>query len=88
VVWIANDDVVENFDFEKLTGSNEVTGDFYVRFRWGGISARVRMLCEAPTYVQLPVGGADAGVGAKGKGVLCLKANHFSGPSRTRPFAC
>jgi len=23
--WVSNDDVVENFDFEKLTGSNEVT---------------------------------------------------------------
>jgi hypothetical protein len=34
MIWISDDDVVENFDFEKLTGSNEVTGDFYVRFRW------------------------------------------------------
>jgi hypothetical protein len=41
--WVSNDDVVENFDFEKLTGSNEVTGNFDVRFRWGGISTRVRM---------------------------------------------
>lgn len=43
MIWISNDDVVEDFDFEKLTGSNEVTGDFDVRFRWGWISARVRM---------------------------------------------
>jgi hypothetical protein len=28
VVGISNHDVVENFDFEKLTGSNEITGDF------------------------------------------------------------
>ena len=41
--WVSNHDVVENFDFEKLTGSNEVTGDFDVRFRWGWITARVRM---------------------------------------------
>ncbi len=33
MVGVADDDVVENFDFEKLTGSNEVTGDFDVRFR-------------------------------------------------------
>ena len=33
MIWISNDDVVEDFDFEKLTGSNEVTGDFDVRFR-------------------------------------------------------
>ena len=43
MIWVSNDDVVENFDFEKLTGSNEVAGDFDVRFRWGGITARVRM---------------------------------------------
>ena len=43
MVWISDDDVVENFDFEKLAGSNEITGDFYVCFRWGWITARVRM---------------------------------------------
>ncbi len=43
MIWVSNDDVVENFDFEKLTGSNEVTGDFDVRFRWGWIATRVRM---------------------------------------------
>ena len=31
--WVSNDDVVENFDFEKLAGSDEVAGDFDVRFR-------------------------------------------------------
>jgi hypothetical protein len=39
MIWISNDDVVENFDFEKLTGSNEITGDFDVRFRWSGFAA-------------------------------------------------
>lgn len=33
MVGISNDDVVENFDFEKLAGSDEVAGDFDVRFR-------------------------------------------------------
>ena len=33
VVWVSNNDVIENFDFKKLTSSNEVTGDFDVRFR-------------------------------------------------------
>jgi len=43
MIRVSNDDMVEYFDFEKLTGSNEVTGDFDVRFRWGWISTRVRM---------------------------------------------
>lgn len=32
VVGIAHDDVVEDFDLEQLTCSNEVTGDLDVRF--------------------------------------------------------
>jgi hypothetical protein len=40
MIWISNDYVVENFDFEKLASSNEITGDFYVGFRWGWITAR------------------------------------------------
>ena len=43
VAGVADYDVVENFDFEQLTGSNEITGDFYVGFRWSWITARVRM---------------------------------------------
>ncbi len=51
MIWVSNDDVVEDFDFEKLTGSNEVSGNFDVRFRWSWITARVRMLCGASIYV-------------------------------------
>ena len=33
MVWISNDDVVEDFDLKKLTGPNEVAGDVDVRLR-------------------------------------------------------
>jgi hypothetical protein len=33
MVRISDDDVVEDFDFKKLTGSNEVAGDVDVRLR-------------------------------------------------------
>jgi hypothetical protein len=39
VVWVSNDDVIENFDFEKLARSNEVTGDFDVGLGWSRLSA-------------------------------------------------
>ena len=39
---IAHDDVVENFDFEKLSGSNEVASDFDVRRGWCRITALER----------------------------------------------
>ena len=41
VVWVSNDDVIENFDFEKLARSNEVTGDFDVRLGWSRLTARM-----------------------------------------------
>jgi len=34
MVRIPNDDVIEDFDFEKLACSNEVTSDFEVGFGW------------------------------------------------------
>jgi len=39
VTGISHDDVVENFDFEKLACSDEITGDFDVRLRWSRITA-------------------------------------------------
>ena len=41
MIWVSNDDVVENFDFQKLTRSNEVTGDFDVGFGRGCFTARM-----------------------------------------------
>jgi len=61
MIWVSNDDVVEDFDFEKLTGSNEVSGNFDVRFRWSWITARVRMLCGASIYVRAPLEKLQAG---------------------------
>ena len=39
MVGISNDDVIENFDFEKLARSNEVTGDFDVGLGWSRLAA-------------------------------------------------
>jgi hypothetical protein len=33
--------LIENFDFEKLTRANEVTGDFDVGLRWSRLPARM-----------------------------------------------
>lgn len=38
VVWVSNDDVIENFDFEELARSNEVTGDFDVGLGWSRLT--------------------------------------------------
>ena len=52
-----------------------------------GLTARVVVLCEASSYVQLPIGGTDLSTGSKAKGVLCKIANHFSGLSQPSLFA-
>jgi hypothetical protein len=38
---MAHDNVVENFDFQKLTRSDEIPGDFDVRLGWSWITARM-----------------------------------------------
>jgi len=32
MIGISHDDMVENFDFDQLTGSNEITCDFDIGF--------------------------------------------------------
>lgn len=41
MVWVSDDDVIENFDLEKLPRSNEVTGDFDVGLGWSWLTARM-----------------------------------------------
>ena len=41
MVRIAHDDVVEDFDFEKLAGSDEIASNLDVRFGRGRFTARV-----------------------------------------------
>src|SRR6266404_3056126 len=50
VVGISNDDMVEDFDFEKLARSNEVTSDFDVGLGWSRLTSRMIVLCGAPSY--------------------------------------
>jgi len=40
---VPNDYVIEDFNFQELPGSNEVTSDFDVGFRWARFTARMIM---------------------------------------------
>ena len=51
MIGISHDDMIENVDLKKLVCSDEVAGNFDVRFGWGRITARMIVLCEAPIYV-------------------------------------
>ncbi len=52
VAGMAHDNVVENFDFQKLASANEITSDFDVCLGWSRITARMIVLCGAAIYVQ------------------------------------
>lgn len=41
MIWIPDDNVIEDFDLEKLTGSDEIAGDFDVGFGRRGFAARM-----------------------------------------------
>ena len=41
VAGVSDDNVVENFDFQKLARSDEITSNFDVCLGWGRIAARM-----------------------------------------------
>ena len=84
---LAEDDVIRNLDLEQLTSAHQITRDFDVRLTRRRVPARMLVLCDAPVYVQLAIGGVGDNQGAMGKGVLCLTEDHSSNPSRNRVFA-
>ena len=87
MIGIPDDDMVENFNLKQLACSDEVTGDFDVCLGWCRFAARMIVLCEAPSYVLSPISGTDIDSDSRTKGVLCKKANHSSGLTRTLPCA-
>ncbi len=87
MVRISHDDVIEDFDFQKLTGSDEVASNLDVRFGRSRFTTRMIVLCDAPVYVQSSVRGAGVPVPSGKKGVPCLKANHSCRLNRTLPLA-
>lgn len=52
MVRLAKDYVVENFDFQKLASSDEVTCDLNISLRRSRVPARMIVLCGAAIYVQ------------------------------------
>jgi len=52
MMWITQNNMVENFNFEKLSGAYQVACHLNVSFGWRSFPARVIVLCEAPIYVE------------------------------------
>ena len=87
MVLVADDDVVNQLDLQQLTGATQIARHFDVGFRGRGFTARMIVLCEASSYVQLPFGSTYLGMVSKAKGVLCKIANHSGGLRHPSLFA-
>ena len=72
----ANNDVIQNFDLEHLTGPNQVTCDFDICLGWIGMTTWMVVLCNAPSYVQLPIVGADITSVFRRDDVLWMRMSH------------
>ena len=55
----AENDVVDHFNLQQLPGADQIAGHTNVGLARRRVAARMIMLCEAPSYVQSPIGGAD-----------------------------
>jgi hypothetical protein len=60
-VWVSDDYVIEDFDFQKLASANQVTRDLYIGFAWRGLSARV-VVHNRPRALFQPTNSGNCGV--------------------------
>jgi hypothetical protein len=84
---VSHDHMVQHLDLEKLPGTYQVPGNFDVRFRRTRVAARMVVLCEAPSYVECPVGKAGIGSAFTGKGMPWIRVTHPRRASPTSRFA-
>ena len=76
-MFLATDDnVVQYFDLEHLAGTNQVTCDFDICLGWIGMTTWMVVLCNAPSYVQLPIVGADITSVFRRDDVLWMRMSH------------
>lgn len=82
----ADDDVIEQFHLEQLSGPDEIARGADVRLAGRWVAAGMAVLCGAPSYVQPLVGGTDFMAGSSAKGALWNNLILPTG-NRTRSFA-
>ncbi len=85
---VADDDMIQKFDFQKPPRMDEVAGDLDVGFARRGFSARVVVLCDVRSYVQCRVFGAHIPPASTAKGMLWTRMSRPSRANPTSPAAC
>ena len=68
--------MVHHFDLQDLTSPDQIPRHFDVCFRGIGMTARMIVLCNAPSYVQLPIVGADITSVFRRDDVLWMRMSH------------
>ena len=84
---VSHDEMVNDFNFQKLPGADQITGDLDVRLAWSGVAAGMVVLCNAPSYVQLPIVGADITPVFRREDGLWMRMSHPSPAVLSAEFA-
>ena len=76
MVLVTDDHMVNQLDLQQLTGASQIAGHFDVGLRWGAFTTGMIVLCNAPSYVQLPIVGADITSVFRRDDVLWMRMSH------------
>ena len=79
--------MVHHFDLQDLTRPDQIPRHFDVRLARRRVTARMIVLCNAPSYVQLPIVGADITPVFRREDVLWMRMSHPSPAVLSGEFA-
>ena len=79
--------MVHHFDLQDLTSPDQIPRHFDVRLARRRVTARMIVLCNAPSYVQLPIVGADITPVFRREDVLWMRMSHPSPAVLSGEFA-
>ena len=68
--------MVHHFDLQDLTSPDQIPRHCDVRLARRRVTARMIVLCNAPSYVQLPIVGADITSVFRRDDVLWMRMSH------------
>ena len=79
--------MIHHFDLQDLTSPDQIPRHLDVRLARRRVAARVIVLCNAPSYVQLPIVGADITPVFRREDVLWMRMSHPSPAVLSGEFA-
>ena len=87
MLTIPDNHMVNHVDLHELSCPYEIVGHFDVGLGRLRFATWMIVLCDVPSYVQWPLGGADTNAASTTKGVLWMRLNRPSRRSLMLPSA-